>query len=86
MGDSIMQWEEKDLCLASSCAGAQLPTVQNLKYQNPFLPVLLALETGTFPVPVLGWSVVSLVRGVRFCLDWRPFLILVPFVLEAVRT
>lgn len=88
VGDGIMQWEEdqEDLCLASSYAGAQLPTVQNLSYQNPFLPVLLALKTGTFPVPMLGWSVVSLVRGVRLCLDWKPFLILVPFVLETVKT
>lgn len=26
MGESIRQWEEEDLCLASSHAGAQLPT------------------------------------------------------------
>lgn len=63
-----------------------LPTVQNLCYENPFLPVLLALKTGTFPVPMPGWSIVSLVRGVRLCLDWKPFLILVPFVLETVKT
>lgn len=63
-----MQWEE-DLCLASRCAGTQLSVVQNLKYQNPFLPVLLAFKTGTFPAAMLGWSVVSLVRRVRFCLD-----------------
>lgn len=81
-----MQWEEEDLCLASSYAGAQLPNVQNLSYQNPSLPVRLALETGTFPVPVLGWSVMSLIRGVRLCLGQRPFLILVPFVLETVKT
>lgn len=81
-----MQWEKEDLCLASSYAGAQLPAVQNLSYQNPFLPVLLALKTGTFPVPMLGWSVVSLGREVRLCLHWRPFLMLVPAVLETVKT
>lgn len=52
----IWQWE------IASCSGkrktcvlpvAMLPTVQNLSYQNPFLPVLLALKTGTFPVPML---------------------------------
>lgn len=81
-----MQWEKEDLCLASSCAGAQLPTVQNLSYQNSFLAVLLALKSGTFPVPMLGWSVVSLVRGVRLYLHLRPFLIVVPVVLETVKT
>lgn len=86
MGDSIRQWEGEDLCLARSYAGAQLPAAQNLSYQTPFMPVLLALKTGTFPVPMLGWSVVSLVRGVRLYLDWRPSLILVPFVLETVKS
>lgn len=64
----------------------QAPNCAKSQLSKPFFPVLLALKTGTFPVPMLGWSVVSLVRGVRLCLDWRPFLILVPFVLETVKT
>lgn len=49
---------------SSSYAVAQFLTMQNLSQQNPFLPVLLGLKTGDFfLVPLLGWSVVSLVRG-----------------------
>lgn len=80
-----MQWEEEDLCLASSCAGVSSQLCKS-QLSKPFLPVLLGLKTGTFPVPMLGWSVVSLIRGVRLCLDWRPFLTLLPFVLETVKT
>lgn len=72
-----MQWEEKDLCLASSNAGAQLELCKISAIKTLFCQFCWLSRLVLFP---------SLVRGVRLCLDWRAFLILIPFVLETVKT
>lgn len=53
MGDNIVQWEEEDVCLANSCAGVSSQLCKS-QLSKPFLPVLLALKTGTFSCPHAG--------------------------------